>query len=175
MTAASGAGLAVFGNNSVATINGATVTGNSGFGLDVDAGGLVTVNGGTLSGLYALAATNGGTILVHGGTFSGTSGLPSSYGLLTYGSSKSVIDLFGVFTGYNNGDTITYGSGTINGILSDGQAISTTYLANGGTIEFSSPAAVPELSSAGSLGLCLLGLGVLVGTRKRQVRGAAQP
>jgi len=183
------------------TINGGTISasGTGPFGAAIglaESGGVVTVNQGHLSGDFAALlafsgaaqinggsfssfsnfgdglASFGGNVIIKGGTFSGATDLVAAGG--------GVLDLFGTFNGYRNGDVITSGSGIITGTLLDGEAINDTYFVNGSTpgsmIEFNVGAApVPEFSSGGSLGIGLAFLGMLgMAGRRRAQRAAGQ-
>ena len=137
--------------------------------------GAAQINGGSFSSFSNFGdglASFGGNVIIKGGTFSGSTDLVAAGG--------GVLDLFGTFTGYRNGDVITSGGGTITGTLLDGEAINDTYFVNGSQpgsmIEFNvgtPPTAVPELSSSLSFGLGLAFLGMVGVAGKKRARRAA--
>ena len=172
--------VGVYTDSGTVTINAGNLSGNFA-ALNAEAGSTVQINSGTFRSAADGLAVFGGNVSVTGGTFSGGLGGPATLVVAQGG----VLDLFGDLTATNFfggvSAPITSGSGIITGTLLDGEMIDDTYFVNsttpGSRIEFNgqSVAAVPEFSSAGSFGLCLAGLGVLVGVRRRQVRGVAQP
>lgn len=138
MPTSNGTALSVGGKSQAIIIGGTLTGGQYGPALAVEDGGAVLVRGGRFAGQYgpALAPEGSGTITVTGGTFSTTHG---AVGMLT-GGSAGKIDLFS-----NNGPFFVKGfalnhtslapnsSGTISGVLANGQPLHTTFL-NGGQI-----------------------------------------
>ena len=197
---ASGAGEALSEAAGNALITGGTISGQGSQCSGIHTtGGTLTISGGNIFGNFSALLTEvGSTTQIAGGTFTGglygdglaiIGGNVHVSGGTFSGGNKAlavadggVLDLFGTFNGYSSGSVITSGNGTITGTLLDGQAFSDTYLVNnttpGSQIEFNvgtPPAAVPELSSAGSLGIGLAFLGMLgLAARKRGQQAAGQ-
>ena len=127
------------GGKSQVTISGGTITGGQyGPALAVEEEGVVRVQGGTITGQYgpALAPEGSGTIIVTGGIISTAHGM---VGLLAGGASGTINLVSRNAPFLVNGLALNHtvlapnSSGTISGILANGQPLHTKFL-NGGQI-----------------------------------------